>query len=65
VPNGLSSTVCDVVVTLSTENVTLSAAYTYDSSLGGSIASVSPSRGGTAGGTTLTITGTNLDNPAG
>ena len=38
--------------------------YTYDYSLGGTLTDVSPTRGGTGGGTMLTITGTGLDSTA-
>ena len=58
---GASTKVCDVVVSISTEAETLSQVYTYDESLGGMVTSVTPTRGGTAGGTDITITGTDLD----
>lgn len=53
--------VCDVVVSLSTEEVTLADAYTYDIAINSGVTGISPSRGGTGGGTDLTITGTGLD----
>ncbi|XP_078617899.1 fibrocystin-L-like [Branchiostoma floridae x Branchiostoma japonicum] len=49
---------CDVEVSVGTERVQQNAAYTYRSSLTPTITEVSPRRGGTAGGTTVTITGT-------
>ncbi|XP_067947416.1 fibrocystin-L-like [Watersipora subatra] len=60
---GVSNVICDVVVTLSTENVTLTSAYTYDTTLGGHVTGMTPKRGGTAGGTDLTITGSSLNHP--
>ncbi|XP_071946022.1 fibrocystin-L-like [Antedon mediterranea] len=55
-----SSTVsCDIVVLVDSGlNTTLSDAFTYKSSLTAFIDSVEPTRGGTGGGTDLTITGT-------
>ncbi|XP_070541075.1 fibrocystin-L-like [Ptychodera flava] len=52
--------VCDVEVTISTSGSTTSSsdAFTYESSMTPIITSVSPTRGGTGGGTTVTITGT-------
>ncbi|XP_067951959.1 fibrocystin-L-like, partial [Watersipora subatra] len=58
---GGSDVICDVVVTLSTESVTLTSAYTYDTTLGGHVTGMTPKRGGTAGGTDLTITGSSLN----
>ncbi|KAF0286932.1 Fibrocystin-L [Amphibalanus amphitrite] len=50
---------CDVVVTLTGgASVSADAAFTYDGLLTASATSVTPSRGGTAGGTTITVTGT-------
>ncbi|XP_019623376.1 PREDICTED: fibrocystin-L-like [Branchiostoma belcheri] len=49
---------CDVTVSVGAESVQQNAAYTYRSSLTPVITEVSPRRGGTAGGTTVTITGT-------
>ena len=56
---GASATeVCDVVVTNTNgDSNTFSSGFTYDSSLSAGVTSISPNRGGTAGGTTLTITG--------
>ncbi|XP_078699976.1 fibrocystin-L-like [Branchiostoma floridae x Branchiostoma belcheri] len=51
---------CDVAIVVGKETRTLPNAFTYDSSLTPVITSVSPALGGTAGGTTVTITGTNL-----
>ncbi len=39
-------------------NKTLSTSFTYKAALTPTVSSVSPLRGGTGGGTTLTITGT-------
>ena len=55
---------CEVQVTQYTETVTMGSPYTYDYSLGGTLTGVSPTRGGTGGGTMLTITGTGLDSTA-
>jgi hypothetical protein len=49
---------CDVVATEGSETNTLTSSYTYDSSVTPTITSVSPKYGGTAGGTTVTVTGT-------
>ncbi|XP_066276424.1 fibrocystin-L-like [Branchiostoma lanceolatum] len=51
---------CDVAIVVGKETRTLRDAFTYDSSLTPVITSVSPGLGGTAGGTTVTITGTKL-----
>ncbi|KAK3107766.1 hypothetical protein FSP39_021797 [Pinctada imbricata] len=48
---------CDVVVTQNSVSKTLASGYTYDSSITPEITGVSPARGGTGGGTTLTVTG--------
>ncbi|XP_043232444.1 fibrocystin-L-like [Amphibalanus amphitrite] len=49
---------CDVVVTLTGgASVSAYAAFTYDGSLTASATSVTPTRGSTAGGTTITVTG--------
>ncbi|XP_068250285.1 fibrocystin-L-like [Palaemon carinicauda] len=56
---GGDSVPCDVVVSnpdLTTTNLT--SGFTYEPTMTPSITSISPKRGGTAGGTTLTITGT-------
>ncbi|XP_063605340.1 fibrocystin-L-like [Penaeus indicus] len=58
-PGGSGTESCDVVVTNpDTTTTTLVDGFTYDSSLSSSVTSVSPTRGGTAGGTEVTITGT-------
>ena len=49
--------VCDVTVTQPSGNFTKDAAFTYDRALTPTVASVSPVRGGTGGGTRITITG--------
>ncbi|XP_037084616.1 fibrocystin-L-like, partial [Pollicipes pollicipes] len=52
---------CDVTVTLSGgQSAVAEAALTYDGALTASLTSVTPSRGGTAGGTSITVTGTGL-----
>ncbi|KAK7010427.1 fibrocystin-L, partial [Biomphalaria glabrata] len=48
---------CDVVAAVDKVSQTLASVYAYDSSLASSVTLVSPSRGGTAGGTLVTITG--------
>ncbi|CAF0745209.1 unnamed protein product [Adineta steineri] len=54
--------VCSLTVTVG--SLSQSASYTYQASLTASVTSVSPARGGTGGGTTLTITGTNFPSTA-
>jgi hypothetical protein len=49
---------CSLTVTVG--SLSQSASYVYQASLTATITSVSPTRGGTGGGTTLTITGTNF-----
>jgi hypothetical protein len=49
---------CSLIVTVG--SLTQSTTYNYDPSLTASVTSSSPARGGTGGGTTLTITGTNF-----
>ena len=49
--------VCDVVVTQPSGEVTEVSAFTYDRSLTPTVAAISPVRGGTGGGTRITITG--------
>ncbi|CAL1525942.1 unnamed protein product [Lymnaea stagnalis] len=51
---------CEVIATVENVTQTLASAYTYDATLESTVSSVSPSRGGTGGGTVLTITGTNF-----
>ena len=53
----ITAQTCTVDITVNGLTKTLSNAYTYDSSLTPSITEVSPRRGGTGGGTTITITG--------
>ena len=53
----VSAQTCDVVVTVNGLSKTSSNSYTYDGGLTPTISGVSPSRGGTGGGTTLTISG--------
>ena len=49
--------VCDIVVIQPSGNVTNTGGFTYDRALTPSVASISPVRGGTGGGTLVTITG--------
>ncbi|KAL3886654.1 hypothetical protein ACJMK2_026634, partial [Sinanodonta woodiana] len=56
---------CDVVASAGNLVVTLNNGYTYDTSLTPSILTVSPARGGTAGGTTVTISGSGFGTTAG
>ncbi|KAH9519161.1 Fibrocystin-L, partial [Bulinus truncatus] len=51
---------CDVIASVEGVSRIIQASYVYDYTLKSIVTSVSPSRGGTAGGTTLTITGTNF-----
>ncbi|XP_071944841.1 fibrocystin-L-like [Antedon mediterranea] len=54
-----STVICDIVLSVDSGLIaTLSNAFTYKSSLTATINSVKPTRGGTGGGTDLTITGT-------
>ncbi|CAF3091006.1 unnamed protein product [Rotaria socialis] len=53
-----SNTICSLTVSIG--NATHSVSYTYSASLTARVTFVSPTRGGTGGGTTLTITGTNF-----
>jgi len=50
--------VCDVVVTQSSGSADSASAFTYDRALTPTVASIDPVRGGTGGGTLITITGT-------
>ena len=49
---------CDVAVVQASGNVSLASSFTYDASLTPTITSTSPQRGGTGGGTLVTISGT-------
>ena len=49
---------CDVVVTQSSGAATAEDGFTYDQALTPSVTSISPVRGGTGGGTLVTVTGT-------
>jgi hypothetical protein len=53
-----SDTSCNLTVTVG--SASLSEPYVYAANLTATVTSVSPTRGGTGGGTTLTITGTNF-----
>lgn len=48
---------CNVVIILNGISETLTKSYTYDSNLTSTVTDVTPTRGGTGGGTVLTITG--------
>ncbi|XP_052805044.1 fibrocystin-L-like isoform X2 [Mya arenaria] len=52
-----SAQICDVSIAVNGLSKTLSNEYTYDASLTPSVSGVTPRRGGTGGGTTITITG--------
>ncbi|OCT77099.1 hypothetical protein XELAEV_18032294mg, partial [Xenopus laevis] len=52
-----STLTCDVLVANGNDNVQLNSSFTYNSALTPVISDVTPKRGGTAGGTSLTITG--------
>jgi hypothetical protein len=54
----ISDTVCSL--TVSVGSLTQSVSYVYQANLTATVTSVSPTRGGTGGGTTLTITGNNF-----
>jgi hypothetical protein len=54
----LSNQVCSLTVTVG--SLSQSVSYTYNANMTATVSSVSPTRGGTGGGTTLTITGTNF-----
>ncbi|XP_064639845.1 fibrocystin-L-like [Lineus longissimus] len=56
---------CDIVVSSGSLNVTYGSQYVYTDSLTPTVSSVSPSRGGSGGGTTITVTGTNFGNVIG
>ena len=55
---GGSTEVCDVVADVGSAQATDTDAYTYDTSLTPTVTSVDPIRGGTGGGTSVTISGT-------
>ena len=54
--------VCDIEITLNGLTSTLSSGFTYKLAMTSQITSVTPSRGGTGGGTTLTIRGSGFSN---
>ncbi|GFS10808.1 polycystic kidney and hepatic disease-like 1 [Elysia marginata] len=56
---------CDVVATVRGVSKTNANAYTYDASLVSTVTGVNPTRGGTGGGTLLTISGTNFGSVTG
>jgi len=53
----LAATTCDVTVTVNSVSKIAGSQYTYDPAITPEISNVTPQRGGTAGGTLLTITG--------
>ncbi|KAK3716577.1 hypothetical protein RRG08_039372 [Elysia crispata] len=55
-----SAGACDVVATVRGVSKTQAGAYTYDASLVSTVTGVNPTRGGTGGGTLITISGTNF-----
>ena len=55
--NPFAAQTCNVAVSVNGLTKTLSSSYTYDAGLTPTISGVSPSRGGTGGGTTLTVSG--------
>ncbi|XP_053372863.1 fibrocystin-L-like [Mercenaria mercenaria] len=66
--NSISPTVaqtCDVAITLNGLTKTLAGSYTYDAALTPTVSDVTPTRGGTGGGTTLTITGSGFGSVVG
>ena len=56
--SGSGTETCDVTLTQGAGSVTVSGGFTYDDSLTPHVTDVSPKRGGTGGGTPMTITGT-------
>lgn len=55
---GTTTDNCDVTVKSGTAVAAMLSTYTYVSSLTAEVTSLSPTRGGTGGGTSVTITGT-------
>ena len=55
-----SEATCDIEVTVRGVSQTSAAAYTYDASLLTTVTGVTPGRGGTGGGTLITISGSNF-----
>ena len=56
-PSSDATLSCDVAVVQASGNVSLASSFTYDANLTPTITSTSPQRGGTGGGTLVTITG--------
>lgn len=54
----VSTQACDILTTVNGLSKTLVSGYTYDASITPEITNVNPARGGTGGGTQITITGT-------
>jgi hypothetical protein len=54
----VGATSCDVVLTSNGQSRTLSGGYSYDQTKTAVVQGLSPSQGGTGGGTDVTITGT-------
>ena len=57
-PSAEATLACDVAVVQDSGTVTLAGSFTYDAALTPTITATSPARGGTGGGTLVTITGT-------
>ena len=57
-PSTDATLACDIAVVQDSGTVTLAGSFTYDAALTPTITSTSPARGGTGGGTLVTITGT-------
>ena len=53
----LTAQTCDVVVSINSLSKTLAGSYIYDAGLTPTISGVTPTRGGTGGGTTITVSG--------
>ena len=53
----MAATPCNVDVTVNSVTKTAGSQYTYDPAITPEVTGVTPARGGTAGGTLLTITG--------
>jgi len=58
--SSLGTTPCDVEVSDGSTTVTSSTQYAYVDGAAPTVTNISPTRGGTGGGTQLTITGTSL-----
>ena len=58
--SGSGSVACDVTIMSGYTTATLISAYTYNEDYTPTVTSVQPERGGTAGGTLITIRGSNF-----